>query len=107
MDLALRLFSPAGELALLLDEGHAGATETVTDLQLPESGKYTIVVDELAQRAGPYRIQVAVSAEPQYVAGGTLDIGQVVRSQLAGGREQEWRFRAARKNSVFYPAAVY
>lgn len=108
LDLTFALIAPSGQTVSTADFGYAGDTETLTDVRLPEAGRYVIVVKEFFGSPGPYQIGLLVTDDPQFGSGGPIEIGEVIMGELPAGGTQIWTFNgtAGQVVSVIFTPSV-
>jgi len=93
LDLALTLLGPDRQTIAHVDNGYAAATETVTDLLLVQPGTYIVEVSDFYHAAGGYTLSLALSAQPQFSAGGPIAVGQALQGELPANGQHYWVFQ--------------
>lgn len=93
LDLALTLLGPDRQTIAHIDNGYAGATETVTDLLLAQPGTYIVEVSDFYGASGGYTLSLALSARPQFSAGGSIAVGQALQGELPANGQHYWVFQ--------------
>ncbi|MBX7254528.1 MAG: PPC domain-containing protein [Candidatus Promineofilum sp.] len=93
LDLALTLLGPDRQTIARVDNGYAGAMETVTDLLLAQPGAYIVEVSDFYGAAGGYTLSLVLSAQPQFSAGGPIAVGQALQGELPANGRHYWVFQ--------------
>lgn len=92
LDLALQLIDPLGQTLQRLNNGHRGNGEKATDLPLPATGYYLLVLSDFNAQSGRYELEAQLTPEPIFQGEGRLRVGEGVQSQLAAESMHVWRF---------------
>jgi len=95
LDLALTLLGPDRQPVSVADSAFAGATESVTDVLLPQSGVYIIQVSDFYRASGRYGLAMSLADRPQYSGGGPIRIGQALQGTLPANGQHYWVFPGA------------
>ena len=109
LDLALRLLGPDRQTVAHVDNGYAGATESISDLLLLQAGVHIIEVSDFYRASGRYNLEIEVSDRPHYIGGGPITFGQALQGQLPAGGQHSWVFQGTarqRISIVVEPGAV-
>ncbi len=100
LDLTLTLLGPDRQAVAHVENGYAGATESVTDLLLVQPGAYLIEVSDFFRGSGRYTLSLTLSDRPQYDSGGPIAFGQTLQSRLPPGEPHYWVFTGAARQHI-------
>jgi len=109
LDPVLTLLGPDRQIIAHVDNGYAGATETVTDLLLVQPGTYIVEVSDFYGAAGGYTLSLVLAAQPQFSAGGPIAVGQTLQGELPANGQHYWVFQGTagqHVNIVVEPGAT-
>lgn len=100
LDLSLTLLGPDRQTLAQVEEGFAGATESTTDVWLPQPGVYIVQVADFSHISGRYALSLELADQPRYSGGGPITFGQALQGQLPANGSHYWVFPGAAHQRV-------
>jgi hypothetical protein len=100
LDLTLTLLGPERQTIARVENGYAGASESVADLLLTQPGVYIVEVGDFYRNAGRYTLSLGLAGQPQYRGGGPIAFGQALQGELPAGGQHYWVFSGATRQRV-------
>jgi hypothetical protein len=102
LDLILELYDPDGELLDYADRTFEGDEERLATVNIPDDGRYILVVRDYFGEGGSYTLSATESEPPDLDAldQGSIELDETVSGTLAADAKHAWTFDATRPVEV-------
>ena len=102
LDLILELYDPDGALLDYADRAFEGDEERLATINIPDDGRYIIVVRDYFGESGSYTLSVTESEPPDLDAldQGSIELDETVSGSLALDERHAWTFDATGRAEV-------